>query len=620
MLLLVKLFSVFLVSILSVVSHAQTTTKIPLEYFAQLPEVKNPVLSPNGTQLASTVILGGKPVLIIKPFDTLFSKQNKMPAIIGSGDLFINWYEFANEERLVINVRATAGVGGRLWNLSRLVSSSVKGKDLKPFHVRANDFGYYRQLVDVIHWLPDDPDHVLAILNDTPDKWASPEVDLVNINTGKAKTVLKNTKGSQRWIADADGNLRIGVKIDTRLGRRNVTVYYRETIKSKWEELQKTDYFDNKRLVPYRFDEDDSNILLVSIDELNDSSDIDETERNLFRYDLTLRDVVGPYKNNYREKVINIVEKALPNTELDIVSESLEKDKYVFRSYSDVKPPEYQLLNLKEPSLKYLGSEYSELENYTLASMESVSYKARDGLEIPAFLTLPVGAEKENLPLVVYPHGGPWAHDEWGFDNYVQFMASRGYAVFQPQFRGSTNYGIEHEEAGYKQWGYAIQDDITDGVQWLIDEGVVDPERICIVGSSFGGYAAAVGIAKTPELYQCAVSINGVFNLKSFIDSSRQLLYKTINRAMWNNRDEAEAVSPYHLVDNIKAPLLIIAGTRDTVVPYKQSKKMYKKMKKAGKDVELIKLTDGEHWRTNEKHEIKKMEALERFLDEHIGG
>ena len=122
MLLLVKLFSVFLVSILSVVSHAQTTTKIPLEYFAQLPEVKNPVLSPNGTQLASTVILGGKPVLIIKPFDTLFTKQNKMPAIIGSGDLFINWYEFANEERLVINVRATASVQGRLWNLSRLVS------------------------------------------------------------------------------------------------------------------------------------------------------------------------------------------------------------------------------------------------------------------------------------------------------------------------------------------------------------------------------------------------------------------------------------------------------------------------------------------------------------------
>lgn len=128
-----------------------------------------------------------------------------------------------------------------------------------------------------------------------------------------------------------------------------------------------------------------------------------------------------------------------------------------------------------------------------------------------------------------------------------------------------------------------------------------------------------MGIAKTPELYQCAVSINGVLNLKSFFSSGRQLLFKTINRAMWNSPDEAEAASPYHLVDNIKAPLMLIAGSRDTVVPYKQSKAMFKKMKKAGKDVELIKLTDGEHWRTNEKHEIKKMKALERFLDEHIG-
>ena len=619
MLLLKRLlfFCAFLVS--SHLLSAKSASLIPLEYFAQLPSIKNPVLSPSGMQVASTVTLNGKQVLIIKPYDSLFVKQTKMPAIIGSGDMFFNWYQFANEERLVINIRATAAVEGRLWNLSRLGSIDLNGKDPQFFKIRANDFGYYRQHLGVIDWLPDDPNHVLAVLNDTPNKWASPEVDLVDINTGKSKTILKNTRGAQQWIADADGNVRIGVKVDTRLSYRNVTIYYRETVKSKWEKLQKVDYFDHNRLVPYRFDEDDANILLVSVDELGDNNSVDELERDLFQYDLTLRKVVGPYKNTYREKVMDIVQKALPDTELEIVSKTLDKDKYVFRTYTDTHPPEYYVLNLKEPSLEHLGSEYPELEGFELASMEEVTYSARDGLEIPAFLTLPVGAEKKNLPLVVYPHGGPWAHDEWGFDNYVQFMASRGYAVFQPQFRGSTNYGIAHEEAGYKQWGYAIQDDISDGVKWLIDTGVVDPDRICIMGASFGGYAAAVGLTQTPDLYKCGVSINGVLDLKMFLSESKYLLYRNVNRAMWNDARDTKEVSPYHNIDNIKSPLLLIAGDRDTVVPYKHSKKMFKKMKKTNKDVEFIKLKGGEHWRTNEDHELKVLKALEKFLESHIG-
>ena len=613
---------VFLLALFSSTLLAAKSSTVPLEHYAKLPVVKTPMLSTGGKRIASTVTVGGKPIVVVNDVDTLFSQHKEPPVPISSGDLFFNWYQWANDERLVVNLRKTVGIQAGLWNISRLATIGHDGKDVKVMKMRPNDFNYYRQNVYVINWLKNDDRYILAALNDKPNGWATPEVDKVDVYTGKNERILKSSRGIHEWIADATGEIRIGVSTDTKFSRRNVTVYYRENESAKWKILQQVDYFDRDRLTPHRFVESDPNILLVSSDHLDElyDTEIDTDEVNLYEYDLSKREVVKHYKDTYREKVISIVQNALPDLEVEIVSNDYAKSKYVFRVFSDNYPPEYYLLDVSKPSLDHIGSEYPQLENVPLAKMESVSYKARDGLEIPAFLTIPVGAKKDNLPLVVYPHGGPWSHDEWGFDNYVQFMASRGYAVFQPQFRGSTGYGLEHETAGYKQWGYAIQDDITDGVQWLIDEGVVDPKRVCIVGSSFGGYAAAVGIAKTPELYQCAVSINGVLNLKSFISSGRQLLFKTINRAMWNSPDEAEAASPYHLVDNIKAPLMLIAGSRDTVVPYKQSKKMYKKMKKAGKDVELIKLTDGEHWRTNEKHEIKKMKALERFLDEHIGG
>jgi dipeptidyl aminopeptidase/acylaminoacyl peptidase len=286
--------------------------------------------------------------------------------------------------------------------------------------------------------------------------------------------------------------------------------------------------------------------------------------------------------------------------------------------YSDISVPQYYLLDLKEQKLVGLASEYPNLENAVLSPMEKVEYEARDGLKIPAYLTIPVNSKKEKLPIVVYPHGGPWAHDEWGFDNYVQFFASRGYAVFQPQFRGSTGFGTAFEEAGYGQWGMKIQDDITDGVRWLIDEGVADPERIAIVGASFGGYAAAMGAAKTPDLYKCIVSINGVLDLKSFHDNGRNYYFDSINRKMWNNWEDVENTSPYHLAENIQAPMLLIAGERDTVVPTAHSKKMHKRLKKLKKTSQYIELENGEHWRTNEENEIVLLKTLEAFLGEHL--
>lgn len=600
-------------------TDASAAQLIPLRVLAELPKFSHPMVSPNGKYLAATMTVDGQPMMVVQNLLTSGEEREQELVPIDSGENFFYWYRWVNNDRLVFSLRSTTMYRFGLVNRARVGSIGRDGRDSIFFAMQPNLRDFYRAHPNVVDFLENDPDHILAALDDEPTAWATPQVHLVNINTGHKKLLLSNRRGVYAWIADGDGVIRIGTKIDTKYGKRNVTVFYRETASDGWETLQKVDYFDHDRLEPWRFDEDDANILLMTSANLQDEQDPNDIEDQLFRYDLSIRKIIGAYENSHRKNVIKTVEQALPDLEVKIVSRDKEKNIYFFRVFSDVKSPEYFMLDIRKRTLDYVAAEYPDLHDYELAPMERISYKARDGLDIPAFLTIPVGAERKNLPVVVYPHGGPWARDRWGFDNYVQFMANRGYAVFQPQFRGSTGYGIEHEEAGYGEWGYGIQDDITDGVEWLIDQGIADPGRICIVGSSFGGYAAAMGVAKTPDLYRCAVSINGVLDLKMFIDSGRYLLFKTINRAIWNDRADAENASPHHMADRIQVPLLLMGSERDTVVPVRHSERMFKKLKRLDKPVTYIELPDGEHWRTNEANEIIKFQALEKFLAEHIG-
>jgi len=598
--------------------------RIPVAEVARLPRFEAPMISPDGSYVAVTMSGKGRRVVVVRSLAVSEGSKPEKPVVIGSGRNHFSWYDWANNDRLVVKIRSSALVPGRAGsiriNTTRLGSVGRDGSNPVIFEAEPNIHGYYLQNARIVSWLRDDPDHVLATVDDHETNWLSPLVHRIRVVTGEKSLVQGNNLGIQWWIADDSGQIRIGSRIDTKAKRGKVTTFYRETEDSEWEQLQKVDFFNHDRLEPYRFAEEDPGILLVTTANLADDLEPEELEYTLFSYDLSRREVTGKYENRHRQTIIATVEKALPGREVRIVSHDENKKIYFFRTYSDIVPSEYFLLDLKARRLDYVASAYPEIADRELSPMEKVSYASRDGHEIPAFLTLPAGASgRKGLPLVVYPHGGPWAHDRWGFDNYVQFFASRGYAVFQPQFRGSTGYGIEHEQAGYGQWGYRIQEDITDGVRWLIDEGVADPGRICIVGSSFGGYAAAVGLAKNPELYKCGVSINGVLDLEKMIADSRSLLFRTINRAVWNSPEEAEAVSPYRLAERMISPVLLIASERDTVVPVQHSRKMYKKLKKLGKNVSYVELDDGEHWRTTDKHEVIKLKKLEEFLARHIG-
>lgn len=290
-------------------------------------------------------------------------------------------------------------------------------------------------------------------------------------------------------------------------------------------------------------------------------------------------------------------------------------------------PAVYYLIDYKKGTADIVGEEYPSLIDAKLGEVRELTYKARDGYEIPAFLTLPAGSDEKPLPLVVLPHGGPEAQDTRGFDWLAQFLASRGYAVLQPQFRGSTGYGEAHRMAGYRQWGRLMQDDVTDGVKALIEQGRADPKRVCIVGASYGGYAALAGAAFTPELYACAVSINGISNLPAMLASQETYSGKESDRvSYWKDHigfktsPDVISRSPSRAASEVRAPVLLLHGVNDTVVPVSQSREMAKALKSLSKPHTLIELPGEDHWLSRSESRIRVLTEMETFLASYLQG
>jgi dipeptidyl aminopeptidase/acylaminoacyl peptidase len=259
-----------------------------------------------------------------------------------------------------------------------------------------------------------------------------------------------------------------------------------------------------------------------------------------------------------------------------------------------------------------------------MARAQPVQYKSRDGLTINGYLTLPLGRPAKNLPVIVNPHGGPWFRDSWGYNPEVQFLANRGYAVFQMNFRGSTGFGRKFWEASFKQWGRTMQDDITDGVNWLIKEGIADPKRIGIYGGSYGGYATLAGVTMTPDLYAAAVNYVGVSNMFTFMSTippywepMRDMIYEMVGHPE-KDKELLRSVSPVFLVDKIKTPILVAQGARDPRVNKAESDQIVEALRKRGVTVEYIVKDNEGHGFANEENQFEFYEAMERFFAQHL--
>lgn len=315
------------------------------------------------------------------------------------------------------------------------------------------------------------------------------------------------------------------------------------------------------------------------------------------------------------------VARAFKGLNVQVYGRSQDGKRLLAKVDSASRPAIYYLVDFNKKTADIVGDEYPGLADVALGDKRAISYRARDGTNIPAYLTLPPGSTGKNLPLVVLPHGGPHQHDDLGFDWWAQFLATRGYAVLQPQFRGSTGYGDAFLSAGYRQWGGLMQDDVTDGVKAMVEQGVADAKRICIAGASYGGYAALAGAAFTPELYRCAVSVSGVADLPAMLATDKEAWgaedpdYLDEVRTVGNPLDpDLDKRSPVRAADKIRIPVLLIHGQDDTVVRISQSEAMARALEHAGRPYSFVKLAGEDHWMSRTETRLQIMKEIEKFL------
>jgi dipeptidyl aminopeptidase/acylaminoacyl peptidase len=327
----------------------------------------------------------------------------------------------------------------------------------------------------------------------------------------------------------------------------------------------------------------------------------------------------------------DMLQRAFSGRKVWVYGWSEDGTRTLARVESPTSPPVYYLVDFNTHRADIAAEEYPALAGVQLGEFREISYKARDGTAIPAYLTLPPGKPASALPLVVLPHGGPNERDLPEFNWMVQFLASRGYAILQPQFRGSTGFGKDFERAGYRQWGGVMQDDVTDGVQAMIAQGLADPHRVAIVGGSYGGYAALAGAAFTPQLYACAASINGVSDLPALMRETVPAgvgfgfrVYST-SQSEWKERiggpmdsRALAAKSPINAIAAIRAPILILYGTGDAIVPNEQSERMAQALGAAGKHVKVVTLAGEDHWLSRSETRIQVLRELDSFLSANL--
>jgi dipeptidyl aminopeptidase/acylaminoacyl peptidase len=479
-------------------------------------------------------------------------------------------------------------------------------------------------------------------------------LSLLRLNTKTAQTSSFNRAGdTTNWLIDQTGTPRINVT-----HRDGVSaIHYLDPANDKWRKLIEYKAYLEEGFTPYAFGPDDSLYVVANLKK-NTSS--------LYKYDLKKNEIVpqalvsidgydfnGSMVFDYAKKkavgvhfqsdakstlwlddelknIQKIIDELLPAT-INTLSfaRNIQTNKILINAYSDVRPSSFFLYDTDNKKLTSIGDMHPKINSEKMSTMDLIHFKARDGLTIPTYVSLPFGANKKNLPMVLLVHGGPYIRGgTWEWDPEVQFLTSRGYAVLQPEFRGSTGYGVKHFQAGWKEWGLAMQDDVADAAKWAIAQGIADPKRICIAGASYGGYATLMGLAKNPELFKCGVNWVGVTDLNLLYEES----WSNDASAEWQrfgmpiligdkikDAERLKANSPVYLADKIKQPLLMAYGRADRRVPIEHGISFRDKVAVYNKKVEWIEYQEEGHGWKLLKNRLDFWTRVEKFLDENIG-
>lgn len=614
---------------------------LPYNSFSALPAYLSPALSPNGKRIAYVQNLSSpEEVSLLATFDLTTGKAYYLLRS-DNEKVKVNWYKWVSNDRLVISARYAEILSGAKVYKTRLLAMDYDAQGKEPFVIldwrklkrRTKSHKSSPQFQDrVTDWLPDDPDHILMSID--VEEPGFPSVYKVNVNNGKTEVVEKTKRRIRTWITDRQHQVRIGVTLDYKSGEREVLL--RED--GDWIPLFSYNTMSDKGEVPVGFSVD-PNVLyyrgykgdyqaLFKMDlTTKESTEVYSDEG----YDVTGSLIYSPLTNDaigvrhdgsfYWDERYNTLQQeldnALPDTHNALVSFSKDENIYILYAESDVKPGTFYLGNRTKNSLGFLFKQYPQIDPARLSYHNLVTYEARDGVKIEAYLTLPKG--EGPFPTIIHPHGGPGARDFSGFDYWTAYFTNQGYAVLRPNFRGSEGYGYEFSQSQMKAWGLEMQDDITDAAKWMVEQGYAEQDNMCIVGASYGGYAALMAAVKTPDLFQCAVSFAGVGSLKDLVFKSRMFTNSEfVKHQIGDDDDDLIARSALYNVEPIKTPILLVHGEEDRVVHVDQSRDMAEALEEHGKPYRYVELESGDHNLSIQRNRHRFFEELDVFLSKYL--
>ena len=598
---------------------------IPMEDFFRNPEKSSFNISPNGNRIA--YMKPWKSRMNVFVMDMITKKEARLTS---SQERGIYGFAWLTNKRIGYIKDEGGNENMHFYAVNIDKSNEI---DLTPFeNVQAR----------IIDDLEDDPNHIIIGLNKRNPQIHDPY--RINVNDGKMDMIAENPGNISEWMTDHDGKLRIAITSDG----VNTSILHRASESEKFESILTTDFkvsvsplfftFDNKNLyVASNRGRDKSAVFKFDLNNAQEEKLIfehDEVDVSGLMYSRKRKVLTGvnytvaknemTFFDTWREEIQQKLEENLPGYEVGITSFSEDEAKAVVVTYSDKSRGTYYYYDIDKNKLTELGEASPWLNEEDMSDMKPVQYRSRDGLVINGYLTLPKGTNGKNLPVIVNPHGGPWHRDSWGYKSEIQFLANRGFAVFQMNFRGSTGYGREFWEKSFKQWGKSMQDDISDGVNWLIDEGIANPDRIAIYGASYGGYATLAGLTFTPDLYACGIDYVGVSSLFTFMESMppywelyRKMLYEMVGHPD-KDRELLASASPLLHIDKIKVPLFIAQGANDPRVKKSESDQIVEALQNAGIDVPYMVKNDEGHGFYNEENQFDFYREMEIFLNKHL--
>ena len=626
---------------LNPVYGASNKPSVSAEAFGQIENFKSIKLSPNGNRMASLRPYRGRVTLITQSMDP--AEKGQWHAIaIEKGEY--NWFKWITNDRLAVSIRYREAKTGVKFTSTRLFAidwdkknpiNLVKKQRRQGFRTGLREVSQFQD--DIVSLLPDDPDHILLALD--WEKEFNSFVYKINIHNAKRQRAVTIASHIVNWQADKNGVVRIGYGARKHHSR----IIYRESANDEWHEIANYDEGEDKApFKPVGFSPDPKVIYVSKPAEKGfkaiyaynyetkefiekvaskDGADVINLELDEKGNILSYSYIDDTYhivnESKLWKRIARLTGKFFPDQNAAIASHSKDKKKFIIKVSAPTNPGDYYFLDLNTNKIDWFSEVYPGLDDERLSPMMSLSYQARDGLDIPAYLSLPKGVkDPKNLPTIIMPHGGPFARDHFEFDYWTQFLTTRGYAVLQMNYRGSTGYGSHYEELGHKEWGGKMLDDINDGAHWMIEQGYADPKRLCIVGASYGGYAALQTLVKEPDLYKCSVAFAPVTSMLSLFNDFKKFVGLRERYMPYIRSEESSLsdISPHSNIDKINVPVLLVHGTEDRSVDYKHGKMFAKRMKRKKKDIRFITLEDGDHHLSLQKHRVKFLQEMEKFL------